>query len=107
MAVIAELGAVGLLGGVASLALGWPLLTACGAAALIYYPIATVLTGRVLSPAHLRGILKVHPAGAAHPQLEQVEEPSPLYLVPRSSVASSLVVSVAADEFAQPRTAAR
>ena len=107
MAVIGELGAVGLLGGVASVAMGWPLLTACGAAALIYYPIATVLTGRVLSPAHLRGILKVHPAGTAHPQLEQAEEPSPLYLVPRSSVASSLVVSVAADEFAQPRTAAR
>ena len=106
-AVVAELGAVGLLGGLASVISGWPLLTACGTVALVDYPIATVLTGRVLSPAHLLGILKVHPAGTAHPLLEPAEEPSPLYLVPRSSASPSLVVSVAADEFPQPRTAAR
>jgi len=103
--VVAELGIVGVAGGVTSLLAGWPLLTACGAAALVYYPLATVLTGRVLSSAHLRSILKVHPAGVMDGTLEQ--EPSPLYLVPRQPAAPSLVVSVAADEFPQPRTAAR
>ncbi len=108
--VLAELVTVGLLGGVTWLATGWPLLTACGTVALVYYPIATVLTGRVLSPAHLRSILKVHPAGAAHPAgtlEEAAAEPTPLYLVPRHAASASLVVGVTADEFPQPRTAAR
>ena len=110
-AMVAELGAVGLLGGITSLATGWPLLTACGTVALVYYPVATVLTGRVLSPTHLRGVLKVHPAGTAHAagavQPESLAEPTPLYLVPRPSASPSLVVGVAADEFSQARTAAR
>ena len=107
---IAELAAVGVLGGIASLYSGWPLLTACGAVALAYYPVATIVTGRVLSPAHVRSILKVHPAGTTHPAgaMDQLAEPSPLYLVPRQAVPSgSLALTVAADEFAQPRTAAR
>lgn len=103
--VVAELGIVGVAGGVASLLSGWPLLTACGAAALVYYPLATVLTGRVISSAHLRSILKVHPAGIVNAATEQ--EPAPLYLVPRQPATASLVVGVAADEFPQPRTAAR
>jgi transcriptional regulator with XRE-family HTH domain len=107
---IAELAAVGVIGGIASLVLGWPLLTACGAAALAYYPVATIVTGRVFSPAHLRGVLKVpagmsQPAGALH---TEAAEPTPLYLVPRTAApAASLAMGVAADEFAQPRTAAR
>jgi len=106
---IAELAAVGALGGIASLVTGWPLLTACGAAALAYYPLATIVTGRVLSPAHLRGVLKVHPAGTAHgvAHAGAVAEPTPLYLVPRTTTPTSLVVGVAADDFSQPRTAAR
>lgn len=106
---IAELAAVGVIGGIAALTSGWPLLTACGVAALAYYPLATIVTGRVLSPTHLRGILKVHPAGTSQPAGtgEAVAEPTPLYLVPRPSVAQSLSISVAADEFPQPRTAAR
>jgi transcriptional regulator with XRE-family HTH domain len=108
-AMVAEIGVVGVLGAVAAYAAEWPLLTACGAAALIYYPIATVLTGRALSTAHLRSILKV-PAGMAHPAgldtLEPAAESTPLYLVPRPSVSTPLVVGVA-DEFPQPRTAAR
>jgi len=103
--VVAELGIVGVAGGVAALVSGWPLLTACGAVALVYYPLATVVTGRVLSSAHLRSILKVHPAGVANAAPEQ--EPAPLYLVPRQPATPSLVVGVAADEFPQPRTAAR
>jgi transcriptional regulator with XRE-family HTH domain len=113
MAVIAELGAVGVIGGVTSLALGWPLLTACGTVALVYYPVATVLTGRALSPAHLRSILKVHPAGTAVPSAatlpalaDRTAEPAPLYLVARAS-APAIEFSVTADEFPQPRTAAR
>jgi transcriptional regulator with XRE-family HTH domain len=107
---IAELAAVGVLGGVASLVLGWPLFTACGAAALAYYPVATIVTRRVLSPAHLRGVFKM-PAGTSQPAVvlqTEAGEPTPLYLVPRPAVpAASLAMGVAADEFAQPRTAAR
>jgi hypothetical protein len=99
---------VGALGGIASLVAGWPLLTACGVVALAYYPLATIVTGRVFSPAHLRGVLKVHPAGTAHGAADAGAgaEPSPLYLVPRTATPPSLVVGVAGDEF-QPRTAAR
>jgi transcriptional regulator with XRE-family HTH domain len=104
---VVELGAVAVMGGITSLAMGWPLLAACGTVALVYYPVATVLTGRVLTSAHLRGILKVHPAGSAHAGTEAVQEPAPLYLVPRPSATPSLVVGVATDEFPQPRTAAR
>jgi transcriptional regulator with XRE-family HTH domain len=102
---LAELGIVGVLGGVAALASGWPLLTACGTVALVYYPLATALTGRVFSPAHLRSILKVHPAGATEPAA--VQEPAPLYLVTRQPATPSLVVGVAAEEFPQPRSVAR
>jgi transcriptional regulator with XRE-family HTH domain len=107
LSAVAELGLVGLAGGIWSLVGEWPLLSACGAAALVYYPLATALTGRVLSPAHLRSILKVHPAGIA--QAEDPEaEPAPLYLVSRQpAAAASLGVSVGTDEFPQPRTAAR
>jgi transcriptional regulator with XRE-family HTH domain len=107
---IAELAAVGVIGGIASLVSGWPLITACGAAALAYYPVATIVTGRVFSPAHLRSVIKVpagtsQPAGALH---TDAAEPTPLYLVSRTAApAASLAMGVAADEFAQPRTAAR
>jgi len=106
--VAAELGAVCVAGGIASLTMGWPLLTACGGAALVYYPLATALTGRALSPAHLRSILKA-PASSvavtvAATPLE--EEPMPLYLVPRTAT-PGLPLDLAADEFPQPRTAAR
>jgi hypothetical protein len=47
----------------------------------------------------------VHPAGLTDVAPEQ--EPAPLYLVPRQPATPSLVVGVAADEFPQPRTAAR
>jgi len=110
VAVVAELGAVSVAGGIASLAMGWPLLTACGAAALVYYPLATALTGRALSPAHLRSILKA-PAGSVAvtvtPVAELADEPTPLYLVPRAATPAALAIELAADEFPQPRTAAR
>jgi transcriptional regulator with XRE-family HTH domain len=105
---VVELGAIAVLGGIASITGGWPLLTACGTAALVYYPIATVLTGRVLSPGHLRGILKVPASSVAGgvSTTDAVAEPTPLYLVSRSAPAA-LAIGVATDEFSQPRTAAR
>jgi transcriptional regulator with XRE-family HTH domain len=109
-AVVAELAAVGAAGGIASLAMGWPLLTACGAAALVYYPIATALTGRALSQVHLRSILKA-PAGSAAVTVatfaEAEAEPTPLYLVPRAAAPAALALDLTGDEFPQPRTAAR
>ena len=106
---LGEFGGVVTAGAVVSYGTGWPLLTACGAAALVYYPVATALTGRVFSAVHLRSILKVHPAGAAPVTADG--EPAPLYLVSRqtssASVSVPLVVGVTADEFPQPRTAAR
>ena len=101
-----ELGAVVVVGSVVSLVSGWSLLEGWGAAALVYYPLATALTGRVLSPAHLRSILKVHPAGTTAAPARTTAEPTPLYLVPRQSASQPLVVNVG-DDFAQPRTAAR
>jgi len=99
-----ELAVVVLLGAVASFATGWSFITASGAAALIFYPVATALTGRVLSPIRLRSLLKGHLTGLA-PDAEA--EPAPLYLVSRQPAAATQLVAVGADEFAQPRTAAR
>ena len=107
--VVAELAVVGIAGGVIWLTAGWPLLTACGAVALVYYPVANVLTGRVLSPAHLGSILKVHPAGSGS-EAGPASEPVPLYLVPRPSPQATPAIEfsvVAPDEFPQARTAAR
>jgi transcriptional regulator with XRE-family HTH domain len=106
--VVAELAVVGVASGVVALAMGWPLLSGCGAVALVYYPIATMLTGRVLLPAPVRSLLKVHPAGAVHEAIPEPES-TPLYLVPRPSPTAtpSIEFTVAADEFPQARTAAR
>ena len=105
-AALAELAVVAALGAMVSITSGWSLLSACGAVALVFYPIATGVTGRVLSAGRLRSILRVHPAGTAPPAMEAAE-PVPLYLVLRQPVKSPLVVSVGADEFHQPRTATR
>jgi transcriptional regulator with XRE-family HTH domain len=105
-----ELGAVLVLGGLASIASGWPLHTSCGAAALVFYPIATAMTGRVLSPARLRSILKIHPASIALAPVALEAEPAPLYLISRQPPAAPPIVvpvPAAADEYQQPRTAAR
>ena len=119
---LAELGGVAVAGVIVSFGAGWPLVTACGVVALVYYPLSTALTGRVLSGVPLRSILKVHPAGTAPDQpAEELEpaqlEPAALYVISRQPVAAPvgasaptpapLVMSVAADEFQQPRTAAR
>ena len=107
-------------GTIVSFTTGWTLLTACGAVALVYYPVATALTGRVLSAVHLRSILKVHPAGGTirpvrgrragtSAAVRHLASASSERMPATVSAAATLplVASVAADEFPQPRTAAR
>jgi transcriptional regulator with XRE-family HTH domain len=103
----AELGGVGVAGIMVWYGTGWTLLEACGAVALVYYPAATALTGRVLSAVNVRSILKVHPAGT-EPVPETASEPAQLYVISsRQPPAAPVVVNVEADEFREPRTAAR
>jgi transcriptional regulator with XRE-family HTH domain len=56
-------------------------LTTCGAIALLYYPVATALTGRVLSDIKLRWLLKR--IGARTRTAASAGEPATLYLVPK------------------------
>ena len=108
--VLAEFGGVALAGTIVSFATGWTVLTASGAVALVYYPVATALTGRVLSAVHLRSILKVHPAGTNVPlDMSPAPEPAQLYLISRQPAPAALprVVGVGPDEFPQPRRAVR
>ena len=59
---------------------GTTLLTACGGIALIYYPLATTVTGRTLSTSRLKWLVgRLHSTSPA----AETEEPAPLYLVPR------------------------
>lgn len=106
-AALGELALVGAIGGGVSLATGWPLLTACGAAALVFYPLATAVTGRVLSVAQLRRLVGARSLGGGA-AADAVPEPAPLYLVSRQPAAGpQLAVAVGADDFSQPRTAVR
>jgi len=103
----AELGGVAVAGVMVWYGTGWTLLEACGAVALVYYPVATALTGRVLSAVNVRSILKVHPAGTEL-MPAAASEPAQLYVISsRQPAAAPIVVSVQADEFQEPRTAAR
>jgi transcriptional regulator with XRE-family HTH domain len=107
-AVATELAGVLAAGAVVSFSAGLPLFTACGAAALVYYPLATAVTGRALSAVYLRSILKVHPSGTlAEAVPGAAPEPAQLYVISRQPAPPPLVVNVAADEFPQPRTAVR
>ena len=105
----AELGGVAVAGVMVWYGTGWTLLAACGAVALVYYPVATALTGRVLSAVNVRGILKVHPAGAMTELVPAAApEPAQLYVISsRQPAAAPIVVSVEADQFQEQRTAAR
>jgi transcriptional regulator with XRE-family HTH domain len=92
LAVVCALGV--LIGAVTGLALS----ASCGLAALIYYPVATALTGRTLSSSRLRMLLgrlrkpaqPAHPAGAVA-TLPSAAEPATLNLVGKPSVVSSSV----------------
>jgi transcriptional regulator with XRE-family HTH domain len=108
-AALAELGAVVTGGIVLSYASGWSIVASCATIALVYYPSVATATGRVLSAARLRTLFKVHPAAGLPAVGDTEAEPVPLYLVPSrpQPSAPALVVAVGADEFSQPRTAAR
>ena len=67
-------------GAVLSYALSTAIITACGAVALAYDPLATAATGRTLSSGRLKwlaGRLRFSTPAA------EAEEPATLYLVPR------------------------
>ena len=79
-AAVAELLGVAVVGLGIALVRGLDPLTTCGLVALVYYPLGTALTGRVLTNTKLRWLLakaggRTRPAPAA--------EPAPLYLVPK------------------------
>jgi hypothetical protein len=65
---------------VVSFAFSTTILTACGAVALAYYPLATVVTGRSLSTSRLKWLVGRLRSTAAP---VEDEEPATLYLVPR------------------------
>ena len=76
----AELTGVLVAGLAISFAFSTTILTACGAVALAYYPLATAVTGRTLSTSRLKWL-----AGRLRSSVAPVatEEPATLYLVPR------------------------
>ena len=79
-AAVAELLVVAAIGLAIALLRGLDALATCGVVALVYYPIATVLTGRVLSDTKLRWLLtRVGPRTRQTP----AAEPAGLYLVPK------------------------
>jgi transcriptional regulator with XRE-family HTH domain len=85
-ATAAELLLVVAIGLLIALARGVNPLTTCGVVALVYYPLATILTGRVLSNTKLRWLLaqigaRTHTASAAQATLYLVPKPSSLPLV--------------------------
>jgi transcriptional regulator with XRE-family HTH domain len=64
---------------------GLDALTTCGVIALVYYPVATALTGRVLSDTKLRWLLKR--VGVRTRTAVSAAEPAALYLVPKPAPA--------------------
>ena len=76
----AELAGVVAAGVGLSYALGAGVMAACGATALIYYPLATAITGRTLSTGKLKWLVGRLRSSAP---VDTAEEPATLYLVPR------------------------
>jgi transcriptional regulator with XRE-family HTH domain len=79
-AAVAELLFVAAIGLGIALARGLDPLTICGLVALLYYPLATALTGRVLSNTKLRWLLA---RTGARTRTAPAAEPAGLYLVPK------------------------
>lgn len=96
-----ELAGVVAIGVALAWAAGTPLLTACGVAALVYYPLATMATGRTLSITRVRWL-----AGRTTPSpIEPAAEAPPLYLVSRTAPPLQSSAPIV-EEVAAPRTAA-
>jgi transcriptional regulator with XRE-family HTH domain len=79
-AVLAELLLVVAIGLGIALLRGFDPLTSCGVVALVYYPAATALTGRVLTNTKLRWLLT---RAGARTSTTPAAEPATLYLVPK------------------------
>lgn len=82
-------------------------LAACGATALVYYPLATAVTGRTLSSSRLKWL--VGRLRSSAPATD--EEPAPLYLVPRIThsappLPATQLVTVSGEESAARHSAA-
>jgi transcriptional regulator with XRE-family HTH domain len=77
---VAELLLVAAIGLGIALVRGLDPLTSCGVVALVYYPLATGLTGRVLSNTKLRWLLK---GIGGRTSSQPAAEPAALYLVPK------------------------
>jgi transcriptional regulator with XRE-family HTH domain len=96
----AELAGVVAAGIGLSYALGAGVMAACGATALIYYPLATAITGRTLTTGKLKWLAGRMRSSAP---VDAAEEPATLYLVPRlaptaPALAPAPLVGVAAED---------
>jgi transcriptional regulator with XRE-family HTH domain len=96
----AEWAGVVAMGVMLSYAFGGALLATCGATALIYYPLATGVTGRTLSGSRLKWLVGRLRSGAA---ASDAQEPATLYLVPRLTASAPPIqappmVAVAAED---------
>jgi len=81
-AALAELLLVAAIGLGIALVRGLDPLTTCGLVALVYYPAATVLTGRVLTNTKVRWLLT---RAGARTRTAPAGEPATLYLVPKAA----------------------
>jgi len=79
-AAVAELLGVAVVGLGIALARGLDPLTTCGLVALVYYPLGTALTGRVLTNTKLRWLLS---KASRRARTAPAAEPAALYLVPK------------------------
>jgi len=79
-AAVAELLGVAVVGLGIALARGLDPLTTCGLVALVYYPLGTALTGRVLTNTKLRWLLS---KASGRARTAPAAEPAALYLVPK------------------------
>jgi transcriptional regulator with XRE-family HTH domain len=97
-----ELAVVVAMGLAIAWAAGTPFLTTCGVTALLYYPLATTVTGRTLSPTRIGWLVgRVTPG-----PVELATEAPPLYLVSRTATQSPVPSAPTVEDVAAPRTAA-
>ena len=82
LSAVAELSIVATMGVSVALWFGLSPLTTSGVVALVYYPLATTLTGRVLSHTKVRWLLT---GALSFTRATPTAEPAGLYLVPKSA----------------------
>lgn len=95
-----ELGAVVVVGGIAAFVTGSTFLTACGAAALLYYPLAAAFTGRTPEPRQLRAWL-TRRRQLPLATVERAAEPSRIYVAVDDMSPQIPFVHAVGDDFPQ------